>query len=191
MKHVAIIGGGDQANRRKLDFYPTPANCTVALLNFLHDKKIEFYSVVEPASGDGAISKVLEDYFYIVHSSDLRTENIYGSAGIDFLNSPIIPADALITNPPFNIAKEFIEKSVLHYDVVVMLLKAQYWHAKDRLSLFNKYRPSYVLPLCWRPDFLESLRAPGEKSSGSTMDVQWTVWVKGDHETKYQPLVRP
>lgn len=191
MKPIAIIGGGDKENRRELDFYPTPENCTIALLNFLHEKKIQFYSIVEPASGDGAISKVLEDYFYIVYSSDLRTENIYGQGGVDFLTSRIISADCLITNPPFNIAKQFIEKAVQHYNVVGMLLKSQYWHAKDRLPLFNNYRPSYILPLSWRPDFYETLRLPGEKKVGSTMDAQWTVWVKGDYETKYQPLLKP
>lgn len=190
MKGSTITGSGDQENRQHLDFYPTPKECTIALLKFFETKKINFFSVVEPASGDGAISKILENHFYEVFSSDLRTENVYGNPGVDFLESEIIDADALITNPPFNIAEKFIEKACANYSVVAMLLKSQYWHAKGRFKLFEAHRPAYVLPLTWRPDFMEFSRPIGEKGN-PTMDVQWTVWIKGDEVTKYQPLIKP
>lgn len=163
MKHIAIIGGGDQDNRRESDFYPTPANVTRALINFFDSKGITFNHVYEPASGEGDISQVFEDRMCEVTSSDLRTENVYGTGGIDFLTAQPICADALITNPPFNVAEEFIKKAAPHYPIVAMLLKSQYWHAKNRLKLFQEYPPAYVLPLTWRPDFMEKFRSPGER----------------------------
>jgi hypothetical protein len=190
VKHIAIIGGGDQENRKEMDFYPTPHNVTEALITFLNSKGVTYQTIHEPASGEGDISKVFESYFYEVISSDLRTENIYGLGGIDFLESDIPNCDACITNPPFNVAEKFIEKSVGNYRIIAMLLKSQYWHAKTRLPLFMKYPPSYVLPLTWRPDFLEKYRPPSEKGN-PTMDVGWTVWIQGDTETKYQPLRKP
>lgn len=177
-------------NREHLDFYPTPKECTIALIKFFETKKIEFYSVVEPASGDGAISKIFEDDFYTVYSSDLRSENVYGSPNIDFLNSEIVEADALITNPPFNIADQFIEKAVQNYNIVALLLKSQYWHAASRSILFENQPPAYILPLTWRPDFLETVRT-ADKKVGSTMDVCWNVWLNGDIQTKYELLKKP
>lgn len=190
MKTVAILGGGDQENRRESDFYPTPSNVTQSLINFFDSKGISFCHVYEPASGEGDISQVFEDRMYEVTSSDLRTENVYGTGGIDFLTAPYVEADALITNPPFNVSEDFIRKAVPHYPIVAMLLKSQYWHAKNRIKLFKEFPPAYVLPLTWRPDFMEKFREPGEKGS-PTMDVGWTVWLKGEHETKYQPLLKP
>lgn len=68
---------------------------------------------------------------------------------------------------------------------MAMLLKSQYWHSKSRYSLFKEYAPAYILPLTWRPNF-----AP-EKGSSPTMEVLWTVWIKGDVGSKYVPLIRP
>lgn len=64
-----------------------------------------------------------------------------------------------------------------------MLLKTQYWHASKRTELFNSNRPAFVLPLNWRPNFY------GDKATGSTtMDFMWTVWIKGETDTRYRIL---
>ncbi len=99
--------------------------------------------------------------------------------------------DAIITNPPFSQSIEFIKKALKEAPIVAMLLKSQYWHAKNRYEFFMNNKPAYVLPLTWRPDFLEHERKSGEKKGAPTMEVFWTVWIKDLHNTQYIPLLKP
>ena len=128
------------------------------------------------------MSEVLESYGHDVISTDILT-------GVDFLEESK-ECDAIITNPPFNLSAEFIKKAVSEANIVAFLLKSQYWHAKKRYALFVDNPPSYVLPLTWRPDFLYQERK-GKKKGSPTMEVAWSVWIKGDTQTKYQPLLKP
>ena len=182
MSAVQLTTGGDQSKRRELDFYPTPPEVTHALMQFL-----ELHAsakVWEPACGDGAMSKVLAAYVDSVRSSDIRQSG-YGEGGVDFLATDH-PCDAVITNPPFNVSAEFIRHALKQAPIVAMVLKSQYWHAKKRTELFHESPPAWVLPLTWRPDFLG-----GERGGAPTMEVHWTVWVRGDVDTKYRLLRRP
>jgi hypothetical protein len=180
---LQLTGGGKKENRRELDFYPTPKECTIALIEFL--KLQHGCNIWEPACGQGAISEILKEYGYGVYSSDLFDYG-YGITGVDYLKvKPTHDFGAIITNPPFNLSSLFILKALQEADVVAMLLKSQYWHSKNRYNLFMDNPPSYVLPLTWRPNF-----AP-DKGSAPTMEVHWTVWMKDDHFTKYVPLRKP
>jgi hypothetical protein len=179
-KQAQLTGGGAKENRRALDYYPTPPDCIIALMEFL---KLEPCTIWEPACGQGHMSKVLKSYGHEVFESDIAD-------GLDFFELDYV-VDAIITNPPFMIAEEFIKKSLTDAPIVAMLLKSQYWHAKSRTPLFKKYPPSYVLPLNWRPDFYEDIRKEGDKKGSSTMEMAWTVWIKGDTLTKYNILEKP
>ena len=199
MNAVNIIGGGDQSKRNELDYYPTPKEATIALMDFLqldlsfYFTKGEIKRIWEPACGEGFISKIIKEYGHEVYSSDIKTE--YGDT-LDFFNHqfPKDPKrgmfDAVITNPPFNLAVSFIEESLKVAPIVCMLLKSQYWHAKSRTNLFLEKTPAYVLPLTWRPDFMEHTRQNGEKGS-PTMDVCWVVWVGKSDFCQYKPLIKP
>lgn len=177
---------GANGIREEADFYPTPRPVTVALLDFLNTNRIIDVGMraLEPCCGDGAISKVLYEYGFKVENHDLRVTE-FGGDGIDYLTTPF-KADAIITNPPFNLSQQFIEKALEEADIVAMLLKCQYWHVRKRTELFERNPPAYVLPLTWRPNFF------GDKATGSsTIDFIWTVWVKGDIVTKYKLLSKP
>lgn len=138
---LQLTTGGNKENRRALDFYPTPAEVTIALMEFLQLPKSKIW---EPAAGDGAMVKVLERYGHEVIATDIQT-------GDDFLRT-IGMADAIITNPPFNLSHEFIIKALQDAPIVAMVLKSQYWHAKKRFDLYKENPPAYILPLTWRPD---------------------------------------
>lgn len=187
-KILQLTTGSGKTKRRELDFYPTPPECTIALLDFISPARGS--SVWEPACGDGSMSKVIERYGLNVRSSDISSDS-YGQSGVDFLN-PNIPEhpvryDFIITNPPFNKSEEFIKKSLELSRTVCMLLKCQYWHSKKRLSLFTNNPPAFILPLTWRPNFMFNTL----KKSSPTMDVAWTVWIRGHKNTIYSPLSRP
>lgn len=175
-----LTGANNKGNRRKLDFYPTPPEATMALMNFL---MLDRLTIWECACGNNAMVDVLKRYGHDVIATDI-------SQGIDFLKEKRI-SDAIITNPPFNLSAEFIEKAVNEANIVAFLLKSQYWHAKKRISLFQMHPPTYVLPLTWRPDFLYQERDPNSKKASPTMEVAWSVWVKGETETRYIPLLKP
>lgn len=172
------LAGGDARRRSESDYYPTPPEATQALLDFL---KLPADTVIwEPACGQGHMVNVMVDNGYCVIDTDIIT-------GIDFLMSECRKCDWIITNPPFSISQEFIERSITHHKPFAFLLKSQYWHAKKRYDLFDRYKPKYILPLTWRPDFLF-----GARGGASLMDVMWVVWGEtGADQTTYAPLKRP
>lgn len=181
MNGAPIANAGKAEKRRELDFYPTPPDVTHALMRFL---ALPLTLLREPACGDGAMSKVLESYGHSVISTDLRQTG-YGQGGVDFITAAPRGAGGIITNPPFSASQLFIERAVEQAPLVAMLLKSQYWHAKKRIELFNSRPPAWVLPLTWRPDFLG-----GEKGGAPTMEVHWTVWIRGQTDTRYRQLYR-
>lgn len=180
-----LATGGDKKKRRELDFYPTPPEVTAALLDFL---RIPSSKIWEPACGDGAMSRVLEQYGNQVISTDIR-ETGYGVGGVDFLKTRKDDQGihAIITNPPFAMSEEFIRHALSHnVEVVAMVLKSQYWHAAKRHKLFEEFPPAYVLAMTWRPDFMG-----GERGGSPTMECHWTVWIKGCTDTRYRLLTKP
>jgi hypothetical protein len=187
---LQLTGGNNKGNRRKLDYYPTPPEVTIALMDFLLDEEIiQMYEepvIWECACGNYAMSDVIKKYNYKV----IETDIIHGD---DFLNTRK-ECDMIVTNPPFNLSEEFIKHAFGQANIVAFLLKSQYWHAKKRSELFYTFKPSYVLPLTWRPDFLYQERKDGEKSA-PTMEVAWSVWVKdkriNKEPTEYLPINKP
>lgn len=159
------LGG---APRKGLDVYPTPPEGTRALVWHVPPPKGLLW---EPACGAGHMSRVLMQEGYPVHSTDLRHTG-YGQGGVDYLKTPIPPGVVgIITNPPFKHAAEFITKATGECGFVAMLLKATYWHAGGRKRLFERRPPSLLLPLTWRPAFLQR-----ERGNQPMMDVGWVVW---------------
>ena len=176
MQYSKIVGGNGQRHER--DFYPTPIECTQALLNFLKEKNVKINKVWECACGELHMSNIIEQNGIDVISTDILT-------GTDFITAevPDNNIDWIITNPPFNVAEKFIERAFSLNLPFAFLLKSQFWHSKKRYPLFEKTKPSYVLPLTWRPDFT------GQGSS--LLDMAWVVWGLNTKETIYQPLQKP
>lgn len=175
---AAMVGGNGK--RREHDFYPTPVEATVALLRAVPDLPEVIW---EPACGDGAISKVLKDNGKDVISTDL-IERGYGTSGVDFLKSKKL-ADCVVTNPPFNLADDFIRHaSRIGVNSMAMLLKVTYFSAAKRIELWHEWPPHKIMPLTWRLDFV---------GGGSpTMDCMWVYWCNPmPPDTVYLPLRRP
>ena len=185
-----IVGGNPKKERHASDFYPTPPEVTIALMDFLELGKGT--AVWDPACGEGDMTAVFAKYGLLALGSDIQTgvdftTVLKGRGGLEDI------ADWIITNPPFSLAEEFIERCVEIGRPFALLLKTQFWHAARREELFYKYPPSYILPLTWRPDFL--FKEP-DRAGKPLMDVCWNVWL-GTGElfrlcsTEYRPLSRP
>lgn len=113
------------------DLYETPAWVTMALAP--HMKGAQY--IWEPACGKGSMAKVLAKW------PGARVRATDASRGIDFLSVAQAHHDAIITNPPYSHAQEFIEhalKMVKPYSGrVAMLLRNDYDSAKTRQHLFR------------------------------------------------------
>lgn len=179
IKAISIIGGGTGINKRQpLDYYPTLEYVTEVLF-----KEEQFKGdVLECASGDGAMSKIIEQYNTCI-SSDIRTDNIAGTGGIDFLTQPIEIVDNIITNPPYSHANEFVlkAKEVAKYKIA-MILKLDFmggvWRG-DNLFPDKEFPIKSILVFSKRIQFSPK----GSKAGSPTMTHAWFIWDKA-HEGK-------
>jgi hypothetical protein len=162
---------GYNGQERGDDFYPTPGWATEALLS------VEDFAgtILEPACGDGAISKVLLAHGYEVVSSDL-VDRGYGIRG-DFLTLKE-RVSTIVTNPPFTLAGEFIKKAkTLTSRKFCFFLKIQFLEGVGRLEMFRDEK----FPLARVHVFSSrvTLRKNGvEKGASGTMCFAWFVWDK-------------
>lgn len=180
-----ICGGNTAYTRCEKDFYPTPPEVTQALIDFLGDR-LNGKRIWECACGTGYMSEVFVQNGFNVFSSDIRKTG-YGCENVDFLEIDTLWPGWIITNPPFSLAERFIRKANELSGNFAFLLKSQYWHSKNRLSLFEEMPPAYIIPLTWRPDFLFRSRGKG----APLMDCIWCVWMRGETNTRYIPIRKP
>ncbi len=119
--------------RKERDLYETPAWVTAALVPHI---PAYVKSVYEPAAGSGKMVRALTDAGYVTYADDI-------SEGRDFLQYAGGPLSvwAIITNPPYVHAAEFIEQAIKLTrpipGLVAMLLRTDFDHAKTRQHFFS------------------------------------------------------
>ena len=165
--------GRVNGTRKDSDAYPTPYSLTRLLLQ----KESFFSPIYEPACGDDkAIVKVLEENGYNTEFSDL----LYGD---DFLQaSDRNPVASLVTNPPYSLAFEFIQKAKqIAKRQIAMLLPLSYLHGQQR---YEQIWQDTVFPLAriWvftrYPMLGDALREDGKVRTGMQV-YAWMIWEKG------------
>lgn len=170
--------------RNKNDFYQTPYSMTQQLLeNVVFDIN---YGVLEPSCGDKAISKVLEKNGYSVVSKDIVL-------GDNFLNESQ-EYDYIITNPPFSLAKEFIQKCrEVCKKKFALLLPLAYLHGETRYQeIFSERKlfPLTEVHVFTRYPMLSSeLREDGKYHTGM-MVYAWFVFEKLHSEEEIFPIIK-
>lgn len=183
-----LVGMSTTRKRVKNDYYATPPQATRDILDRVHLEG----SILEPACGEGHISKVMEEYYadQEIVSTDLIDRG-YGTGGIDFLKHDYgRKFDNVITNPPFAYAKEFIERGLeLANEKVIMFAKIQLLESEKRRELFQKYPPTYIYVFSKRVSPLRNGTEYDEngKPWASTMCFAWYVW---DKNCKQEPVIR-
>jgi hypothetical protein len=113
--------------RKERDEYETPPWVTLALVPHLP----EINGVVwEPACGSGKMVAALRQAGFDVIGSDIAD-------GADFLRQPAKSGiGAIITNPPYALAREFIERALSFASVRVVAMRTDFDHAATRAHLF-------------------------------------------------------
>ena len=178
MKQGGKLAGGNPARgRAENDFYATHPDSTKALL------EVEgiIYPVLEPACGEGHIAKFLGND---CHSTDLVFRG-YGMGGVDFLTYDYegVEFETIITNPPFNLFQEFVEKALsMAKSKVIMFGKLQALEGQKRATFLQKtpLRTVYVFKKRQQPmrNGKSNDEITGKKMS-STMAFAWYVWEIG------------
>lgn len=165
----------NRGKRKKSDFYETP----YSLIRMLLDKEKLVGSILEPACGNGAIVKILEEEY----------NNItYYDKEVDFLKETR-HFDTIVTNPPFSLAYEFIQKAKQVSDVFYFLLPLNYLHGKkryDNIYLDKDFRLETIYVFTRYPLLGESLREDGKHKTGMMV----YAWYKFNKNYKEEPIIR-
>jgi len=166
-----------------LDDFPTPPWATRALLERMDGFGAVrgFSTCREPAANRGHMVKPLREYFGTVEASDVHD---YG-AGFpvrDYLWGNVPDTVSwTITNPPFKLAEQFIERALASSDHgVAMIVRAAFLEGQGRYArLFSVKPPNFVLQFTERVVMHKGRLAP----EGSTATAYaWLVWFAGDND---------
>ncbi len=171
-----------------LDDFPTPPWATRALCEWLirnHHLTRWEHSCREPAANRGHMLWPLTEYFASVEASDVHD---YG-AGFpiaDYLYPGNLGmVDWTITNPPFRLAEQFIERASATSSIgLAMIVRAAFLEGQGRYErLFSRNPPSFVLQFTERVVMHKGRLAP----EGSTATAYaWLVWIDGESPTKLE-----
>jgi hypothetical protein len=183
-----------------LDDFPTPPWATRALCEFLEELGYDLgaQSCREPAANRGHMVKPLFESFGHVMASDIHD---YG-AGFrveDYLfglDEHFDRTDWTITNPPFRLAEQFIERALRLSRVgVAVIVRTSFLEGQERCEgLFRANPPAFVLQLSERCGMFKGrlmrlgtkfIDADGEERSASTATSYcWIIWLKGETDTR-------
>lgn len=149
--------------RNEYDAYGTPTWCTEAIVKQVTWGASPF--ILEPCKGKGAILDVLHmnalmltDWCEIQEGKDFLTEDFQPSCRYDFV----------LTNPPFSLAQEFIERSLEIANCVIMLLRINFLASSRRKEFWKRNPPTAIHVLTKRPSFTGN--------GTDATDYAWFVW---------------
>ena len=172
-----MLGVNPKAEREINDFYATNPKAMEIALPLLEHIGLD-NKVWECACGEGHLSEVLIEHGYQVYSSDLIDRG-YGEVK-DFLNCTEKWDGDIITNPPFKIAEQFVEKGmelINDGNKVCLFLKVQFLESKVRKQLFQKYPLKHLLVYSERQQCAKD--AEFSKYKATTQCYCWFVFEKG------------
>ena len=174
----------NRSNARDLhisDYYVTPI---ASIKEFISAQtQIDFIdkTILDPCAGGDTINKmsypeVLKDYSSRVITSDIREDSLAVHT-VDYLEWDVSETkiDIIITNPPFNIASEIIEKALRDVTVggyVVMLLRLNFFGSQKRKPFFDAYPPLAC--------YVHNKRMKFTNTNGTdSIEYMHCIWQKG------------
>lgn len=165
-----------------LDDFPTPPWATRALIEFLASMGFATCGMArEPAANRGHMVKVLAETFDHVDAADVHDYGA-GFPVLDYLFGPDPDlVDWTITNPPFRLAEEFIERAIrTSRDGCAFILRSAFLEGQGRFErLFSKRPPAYVLQFAERV-VMHKGRLTADGSSATA--YCWIIWLpERDH----------
>jgi len=176
MTHM-VTGNGERCHSQSVrgnDLYETP---DVAVRSLLAVEDVP-QTIWEPACGPGAIVAELRNAGRCVIATDLIDYDCPESvAKRDFLMEQKAPAsvEAIVTNPPFKLAQEFVEHARLMVPKTIMLLRLAFLESERRRKLFSEGDLARVWVFSKRLPMMHRAGWDGPKAN-SGMAFAWFVW---------------
>lgn len=155
------------------DFYPTPPPMTEALL------RVEKFSggIWEPACGDGAMARVFEAHGCEVTGTDIEPRG-YG-AWLDFFMCADLLAPNIVTNPPYRLLNDFIERAAMFQpEKIAILAKLNSLETIERSRILERTKLTRVWVFRARHSIYRDGIIP-EKDNGGMIAFCWLVWERG------------
>jgi hypothetical protein len=155
--------------------YETPSVATDALLEVEVTLPRRIW---EPAAGRGAIAKVLRARGHDVVAADLVD---YGEleqqSGRDFLMESRLPegVEAIVTNPPYKLADQFVAHALDLCPRVIMLLRLAFFESVRRTHILENRGLARVHVFRKRLPMMHRDGWEGRKGN-SGMAFAWFVW---------------
>jgi hypothetical protein len=173
LDHLCQVGRHPLAER-KADCYETPAVAVEALLRV---EKLPHY-LWEPACGRGNIVYALRKHGHECIGSDLID---YADSTMfyrrDFLMELKAPdkCEAIVTNPPFQLAHEFVFHALELVPKVVMLLRLAFLESERRCDILENRGLARIHVFRKRLPMMHRDQWAGPRAS-SAMAFAWFVW---------------
>lgn len=160
------------------DDFPTPPWATRALIeHILGREKVAGLTCLEPAAGRGYMAKPLSEYFAHVDAADAYP---YGFAPVrDFLTYPYeaLSHDWVITNPPFRLAEEFVQRAfTVARRGVAILARTVFLESVGRYqNIFVGSPPSVFAQFSER---VPMVKGRLDRKASTATGYAWFVWEK-------------
>lgn len=154
-RQVSSTNRSDARNKHVADYYRTPVEAIDTFIkHFIAEEPNAFTGLVLDPCAGGVVGKETMSYPEALSkigvstiTMDIRHDSPAQAKG-DFLQTkPKVQFDCCITNPPFNIAQDIINKAL---DItktngwVIMLLRLNYFGSQKRKKFFESFRPEYA-----------------------------------------------
>lgn len=171
----------------KLDYYPTPPWATRAFMREVMEAHLypqDFLNIWEPACGEGHMLHVLAEFAGHVRGSDVHDYGkgfeigSFTGVGLDVI--PRRPeCDWIITNPPFNLALEFVLRALTETNFGVALLLRSAWSEGEarHKHLFGHWPPSEIVQYSERVPMVAGRYDPEAQSATA---YSWFIWRHAD-----------
>ena len=171
-------------NRIEYDYYATEPKAGKLLLQLEPDLN----NIWECACGAGHLAKVFDEAGKLARATDLvdrgytPSEKVaYGYGDFEnFLNINTKWYGDIVTNPPYKLAKEFVEKAlelVVEGKKVCMFLKLTFLEGKARKELFRKHPPKVIYVASSRLNCVRN--GDFDKYPSSAVAYAWFIFEKG------------
>jgi hypothetical protein len=178
----------DARNEHIADYYVTPVTSIMDfLMEFFNDNPDLCFNgkvILDPCAGGDikhpmsyptAIMKYEYDAVPIIKTIDIREDSLAEVRQNYFFTVLDYKPDVIITNPPFGIAREIIEKAlrdVKDGGLVIMLLRLNFFGSQSRYNFWKKNMPTFC--------YVHNKRI-GFTDNGVTDSIEYMhcVWIKG------------
>lgn len=173
------------------DHFPTPPWATRALIeHVVGADSVRGLTCLEPACGQGHMARPLAEYFGKVDAADAYS---YGFGSVrNFLATPFEAQthDWVITNPPFRLAEEFVDRALtVARRGVAMLARTVFLESVGRYEgLFSRRPPTQFAQFVER---VPMVKGRLDRRASTATGYAWFVWDKAGGERSELAWIPP